>query len=90
MALIGKSDLKYEYSWTTIPGDDPKITGEPDSTRFSRNEGYEVIYLINKLSKLWEVKKKSSGHKMEEMINENLPSGIQSQEGVKNWIKENW
>lgn len=47
-----ESDLKCEYSWTAIPGDNPKVTGEPDSTRFSRNEGYEVIYLINELCDL--------------------------------------
>jgi len=90
MALIKKSDLKYEYSWTAIPGDDPKVTGEPDSSRFSRNEGYEVIYLINKLSNLWGLKKIASAHKMEKMINEDLPSGTQSQKGVKDWIKKNW
>jgi len=90
MTLIKKSDLKYEYSWTAIPGDDPKVTGAPDSTRFSRNEGYEVIYLINKLCGLWEFKKIASAHKMEKMINDDLPSGTQSQKGVKAWIKENW
>ena len=90
MALIKKSDLQYEYSWTVIPGDDPKVTGEPDSTRFSRNEGYEVIYLINKLCDLWDLKKIASACKMEKMINDDLPSGTQSQEGVKDWIKENW
>lgn len=90
MALINKSDLKYKYEWATIPGDDPKITGEPDSTRFSRNEGYEVLYLINKLSDLWNFENKKSALKIERMINEGLPSETQSQKKVKTWISVNW
>jgi hypothetical protein len=90
MPLINKSDLKFSYSWTAIPGDNPKVTGEPDSTRFSRNEGYEVLYLINKLAELWKFKKLASAHKMEKMINEGLPSKIQTQKDVKDWIKDNW
>ena len=48
MGLIQKSDLvfKNEYSWNALEGDDPRITGESDSTLFSRNEGCEVFYLI--------------------------------------------
>ena len=90
MPLINKSDLKYSYSWTAIPGDNPKVTGEPDSSRFSRHEGYEVLYLINKLAELWKLKNLASAHKMERMINESLPSNIQTQKGVKDWIKANW
>ena len=46
---ILKSELQYKYSWTAYGDDDPEVTGTPDSTMFSRREGYEVIYLINKL-----------------------------------------
>tara|TARA_B100000700_G_scaffold317273_1_gene408372 strand:+ start:288 stop:476 length:189 start_codon:yes stop_codon:yes gene_type:complete len=47
MAKFKNSDLKYgDYSWTVYGDDDPKITGKPDSTLFSRKEGYEVIYII--------------------------------------------
>ncbi|WP_445370022.1 hypothetical protein ACH518_00870 (plasmid) [Methylomonas sp. HW2-6] len=90
MPLINKSELNYRYSWTAIPGDNPKVTGEPDSTRFSRNEGYEVLYLINKLAEIWGFKKLASAHKMEKMIKNELPSDIQTQKGVKDWIKANW
>ncbi|MCQ8182648.1 hypothetical protein NP603_16120 [Methylomonas sp. SURF-1] len=90
MPLINKSELNYRYSWTAIPGDNPKVTGEPDSTRFSRNEGYEVLYLINKLAEIWDFKKLASAHKIEKMIKNELPSDIQTQKGVKDWIKANW
>ena len=90
MGLIVKSDLKYTYKWSAINGDDPKVTGTPDSTMFSRNEGYEVIYLINKLAELWDWKNKSSCVKLEKMIKEHLPSNIRSQLNVKKWLADNW
>lgn len=90
MSLLTKSDLIYTYSWNAINGDNPKISGEPDSTLVNRYEGYEILYLINKLSQIYNFKKKASGLKLEKMINNNLPSDIRSQINVKKWIKENW
>lgn len=90
MALITKADMKYTYSWTTVPGDDPRVSGPPDSTRFSRKEGYEVLYLINKLAEAWSLKEKSSGVKMEKMIKDHLPSDVQMQKDVRQWINDNW
>ncbi len=92
MGVVLKSDLVFEhyYSWTTISGDDPRVTGEPDSTMFNRNEGYEVLYLINKLAEIWGLSSKYDGLIMERMIKNNLPSDIRSQENVKNWIQKEW
>ena len=90
MSIINKLELNYKYTWSTISANNPKIIGKLDSTRFSRREGYEVLYLINKLCSEWRVKKVESAIKMEKMINEKLPLNIQSQEDVKNWIYINW
>lgn len=79
-----------DYSWTAIKGDDPRISGKPDSTMFNRHEGYEVLYLINALVKEWNLSQKSSGQKMEKMIRLKLPANIRSQENVRIWIKNNW
>jgi hypothetical protein len=35
-----------------MAGDNPKISGVPDSTLFNRNEGYEVLYLINRMTQV--------------------------------------
>lgn len=87
---INTSDLQYTYSKTAIHGDDPRISGEPDSTLFNRKELYEVLYLINKLAKEQDFKNKSSCLKIETMIKEHLPSDIRSQSNVKQWIYNNW
>jgi hypothetical protein len=90
MALITKSHLAYQYSWTAIKGDDPKISGPPDSTMFSRNEGYEVLYLINAIANEHGLKEISSAQKIEKMIKQYLPADIRSQAKVKQWIETNW
>lgn len=89
MALLTKSDLIKTYTWTVSNGDDPKISGEPDSTLLSRKEGYEVIYMINKLAEQWKLKQKTSGLKIERMIHA-APSELRSQANVKKWIYDNW
>ena len=91
MALFNKTDMTYEgYQWTAYPNDNPKVTGNPDSTRFSRHEGYEVLYLINNLANGWDLNLVRDCKKMEKMIHEVLPSNIIMQVDVKKWIAENW
>jgi len=91
MSFYNKSDMIYtDYSWTAYGDDDPKITGNPDNTLFSRKEGYEVLYLINKLAEIFNLKTKKSGEKIERMIHDHLPSNIHSQSNVKDWIRKNW
>lgn len=91
MALFNKSDMQFaDYKWTAYPNDDPKVIGPPDSTLFNRHEGYEVLYLINKLAEIWDFKRKSSGEKMERMIRSSLPSEMVNQDQVRKWIHDNW
>ncbi|WP_135382318.1 hypothetical protein [Vibrio tasmaniensis] len=91
MSKFKKSDMKYDhYSWTAISGDDPKITGNPDSTLFSRKEGYEVLYMINKVLDHRGLSSVTSGQKAETLIKDSLPSTVRSQENVFNWLNNNW
>jgi hypothetical protein len=91
MALITKSDLHYnDYSWSTYSNDDPKITGEPDSTLLNRMEGYEILYFINKFTEIHKLKEKSSATKIEKMIRNEVPSNLRSQQNIKKWIEINW
>ncbi|WP_428567776.1 MAG: hypothetical protein ACP59X_08415 [Solidesulfovibrio sp. DCME] len=90
MALLTKSDLRHSYSWTTYATDNPKITGEPDSTLLNRNEGYEVLYMINSFAKKHALANKQSGLKTEKMIKEHLPGDIRQQSKVAKWLADNW
>ncbi|WP_146415286.1 hypothetical protein [Escherichia coli] len=86
MALIGRSDLYYkDYSWKAIPGDDPTKTAA-DRNRFSRQEGYEVLSMLNSLV-AFSIREKLIA---EWMIHEHLPSSIQGREQVRKWIIVNF
>ena len=90
MALLLKTELYYkDYSWTALSGDNPKISGEPDSSLLNRKEGYEVLYFINKFSEIHNLKQKKSAIKVEKMIRD-VPGNLHSQKNIKEWIEKNW
>jgi hypothetical protein len=90
MAIINKTDLVYtDYSWTAIKGDDPKISGEPDSTLFNKHEGYEMLYLLNKMVKNG-IAPRATAQKAERLIRQHLPGSIRSQTNVYKWVVDNW
>jgi len=89
MSIFTKSDLKNKYNWKTDGGDNPKLKGEPDASLLDRTEGYEVLYMIQKLMAKWGLKEVGSGQKIERLIHE-CPSNLRSQENIKNWIDEKW
>ncbi|OXB04432.1 hypothetical protein [Flavobacterium pectinovorum] len=91
MGLITKSDLHYkDYTWTTVLGDDPTVSGEPDNTLLSRKEGYEILYFVNKFSEKNNFKNKDSAIKVEKMIRNEVPKETRSQKDIKTWIEQNW
>lgn len=86
-----KTNMLYNhYSWTALPGDNPKISGVPDSTLFNRNEGYEVLYLINRFMSDNSLKNVESGQKIERMIRTGLPGDVRGQKNVVEWLTKNW
>ncbi|EGQ7789050.1 hypothetical protein QTU67_001442 [Vibrio cholerae] len=91
MANFNKSDMKYnDYSWTVYGNDDPKVRGVPDSTLFSRKEGYEVLYMVNKVLDKKGLSSSLSGQKAEKMIHDHLPGTTRSQKNVFDWLIDNW
>ena len=89
--LFKRSDMYFsDYKWSAYPLDDPRVTGAPDSTLFNRHEGYEVLYLINKLATMWSIRTTPECRSMEQLIRNQLPSNIRSQENGKEWIRLNW
>jgi hypothetical protein len=90
MALLSESDLKYTYSETPIPADDPKATGEPDSMLLNRNELYEVLPFLNHMAVQQGWTTKTEGLKAERMLRQHVPSDQRSRAHVKKWIVDNW
>jgi hypothetical protein len=90
MPLLQKSDLKFEYSWTAIPPDDPRVIGKPDSALLNRGEGYEILAFINSFAATNDWKQKASGLKAERLIKKYLPGDTRSHANVRKWLIDNW
>lgn len=91
MTIFNKSDMFFsDYEWNDYMQSNPKISGKLDTTRFDKNQGHEVLYLINKLMELWDFSKIESSIKIERCIREKLPPKITKQEEVATWIQLNW
>jgi len=90
MGVLTKSDLKYVYSWTSYDNDNPKITGSLDSTLLNRNEGYEILYFINKYCDKYRIVYRSDALKIERMIKTVVPNDIHSQQKIEEWIFYYW
>jgi hypothetical protein len=69
MANFTKTDLAYtDYKETAYPGDNPKLTGKPDSTMLNRSEAYEMVYFINRYMADKEWKQKATFQRIEEFL----------------------
>lgn len=84
-----KSDMYYQnYQWSVYDTKDRRISGQPDGTKFSRNEGHEILYLINYLLREFNSTTKTTGQKIERFIKTDLPYNITTQKEVELWIKK--
>ena len=91
LSSMHKSALRYgHYRWSDYEAEDPKICGMPDQTPFNRDEGREVLYLINALAQRWTLRQLESFHKIEWMLHEKLPIRLKRQCAVAEWIRKNW
>ena len=86
-----RSEMFYKnYQWSAASErDNPKLRGEPDSSLLDRNEGYEVLYLLNKFQAKHNLSLTAT-QKAERMIRAHLPGNLRSQENVVRWIELNW
>ena len=87
--MFTKSNLKGTYTWSAESGDNPKLKGNPDHSLLNRKEGYEVLYMVQRLMDIWKFSTIESGQKIESKIH-SCPSDLHSQKNVQDWIQKNW
>ncbi len=90
MNILSSSDLAYLYEWKPVPENDPRISGEPDLTLFYRNQGPEVLYIINYFADRNNLTDLCDGLKLERIIRKNLPGIYRTQLHTIQWLKNNW
>lgn len=85
MATITKHDLQFKYKWTS---ESPRFNGVPDSYFVDRNEGHEVLYYLNALSR--DKRSIETALKAERLIKQHMPGSIQTAKNITKWLKDNW
>ena len=88
-----KSQMMYsDYSWKSrYANDDPSVRGVPDSTLLNRSEGYEMLYFINRLAKIWNWGENVPAmQRLETIIRTKVPSNQRSHEHIRIWIEQNY
>lgn len=88
MSTFLRSDLIGFYEWPVDGELSSRITGEPDSSDFNRNNGHEVLYMIRHLMKVQNTMNLEAGHELEMMIKV-APTGLKTQLQIIDWIINN-
>jgi hypothetical protein len=73
------------YSWHAAEGDDP-TKRRADAIMFNRKEGYEVRLMIQKICNTFGFTTEEDVKRVEQVIAEELPGNVRSQENVYNWL----
>jgi len=85
--LLRREDLKGDYTW--IDGIDQNLfNGELTRRKFDRNNGDQVLFLINLYASHIKDFSLEDGLKIEEILLDQLPLEAKSEISVFNWLKE--
>jgi len=93
-----RADMLYDngsyYKWSArADHDNPYYTRGADHSELNRTEGYEILYFINHLGKLyWTTNpaNKAAYNKIEKMIRYDVPGNIRTHKKIADWIISNW
>ncbi|MDX1591485.1 MAG: hypothetical protein R3283_05965 [Balneolaceae bacterium] len=76
MALLDRSDLKYNYVWSTEPAKAPRSSATTENvsrpTAFRPDEGDKVLDFINGYAESRDISDKEEARKLEPLLQEKL------------------
>ena len=90
MSTFTRGDMQYSYRWTARPEDNPNFRRGSDYMNFNREEGYEVLYVINHFLDSKNLKSAASGQKAERLIHHKLPSRVFTHTELYEWLSQRW
>lgn len=91
MSLIQKSDLKYDYDWSSKPATKPRRTtteSESRSEMFSSNEGEEILSFINEYAEMNDIADKEEAFRIERLLQEKLQEENMTRDEAREWLDE--
>jgi len=85
---IKPSDLQYKYPRKKVTRELPKFCGKPDPHPFDRDDLYEVIPMFEAVLDALETTDGSVLHRVEEMLNNEVPRFVATREEVYDCLVE--
>lgn len=86
--IPSRHHLSYTYP-NSVHGDNPEIRGEPDSSLLNRSEWWEMKYFLNKFTVKYCGGSRVSAFKIEELIQERIPTTLRSHANITEWLLAN-
>ena len=85
--IFSKDDLVYRasYQWIPVEEKNHQFKGDPNSTKFNKYDGYQMLYIVNKILDHCSVKTTKLGKYIEVLIYIQLPPDINNQRQVYFW-----
>lgn len=92
MPLLDRSDLKYDYTWSTEPAKAPRSDmrseRETESKLFRREDGEEVLQFINDFSEQYGIETKEDALEIERVLRDELANEDMTQRDVQLWLHD--
>jgi len=85
---IKPSDLQYKYPRKKVTRELPKFCGKPDKNPFDRDDLYEVIPMFEAVLDALETTDGRVLHRVEEMLNSEVPRFIATREEIFDCLVE--
>lgn len=91
MALLKRSDLKYDYDWSSEAGTEPRMEAtaqKPSNPNIFRpKEGNKVLDFINEYAASREISEKEEARNLEPLLQKRLENdeGV-TQEELEDWL----
>lgn len=79
--------ISLHYSW--LVRDEYLFQGEVSRRIFDKNNGYQVLFMINVCALFTDLFLEKKGNIIEQKIQLELPDGVKSEKTVLSWLKEN-
>ena len=85
MSFIKEDLLNNHYTWRT-ENEKEMFAGSASRRRFDRFNGEQVLFIINLCAEYVNANTLADGHKLEQMILNELPMETKSELSVFNWL----
>lgn len=90
MSIIERSDLKYDYTWSSKPASTPRSDVRTEkgsrSNMFSASEGEGVLAFINEYAQKHGITDKQEALRIERLLHNKLQEREMTREEVRQWL----